>query len=88
MSTLSTLTLLPLSVSVSVVTDSLVSNERKTKMELNEMTTLIRTVWSDSMSDNGAIWAKSNATLKQARIDYPELYVEAIEWLYSNKVGI
>ena len=57
-------------------------------MELHEMTTLIRTVWSDSMSDNGAIWAKSNAILKQARIDYPELYVEALEWLYSNKVGI
>ena len=49
------------------------------------MTTLIRQVWSDSMSDNGAIWAKSDAILKQARIDYPELYVEALEWLYSKE---
>lgn len=73
---------------MSVVAVSLISNERKTKMELHEMTTLIRTVWSDSMSDNGAIWEKSNAILKQARLDYPELYVEALEWLYSNKVGI
>jgi len=52
-------------------------------MELHEMTQLIRTVWSDSMSDNGAIWAKSNAQLQQARIDYPEIYVQALEWLYS-----
>ena len=54
-------------------------------MELQEMTNLIRTVWSDSMSDNGAIWAKSDAILKQARIDYPEIYVEALEWLYSEE---
>jgi hypothetical protein len=40
------------------------------------------------MSDSGAIWAKSNAILKEARANYPELYVEALEWLYSNKVGI
>ena len=57
-------------------------------MSKAEMAQLIRTVWSDSMSDNGAIWEKSNAILKQARIDYPEIYVEALEWLYSNKVGI
>jgi kynurenine formamidase len=57
-------------------------------MELHEMTQLIRTVWSDSMSDNGAIWKRSNAILQQARSDYPGLYLEAIEWLYSNKVGI
>jgi hypothetical protein len=37
------------------------------------------------MSDNGAIWEKSNAILKQARIDYPEIYVEALEWLYSEE---
>jgi hypothetical protein len=54
-------------------------------MELHEMTQLIRTVWSDSMSDNGAIWAKSNAQLQQARIDYPELYLSALEWLYSKE---
>ena len=57
-------------------------------MNKAEMAQLIRTVWSDAMSDNGAIWAKSNAKLEQARIDYPELYVQALEWLYSNKVGI
>ena len=57
-------------------------------MELHEMTTLIRKVWSDSMSDNGAIWEASNAILERARVEYPELYVEALEWLYSNKVGI
>ena len=54
-------------------------------MKLHEMTTLIRTVWSDSMSDNGAIWEKSNAILKQAMADYPELYVQALEWLYSKE---
>jgi hypothetical protein len=54
-------------------------------MELHEMTQLIRTVWSDSMSDNGAIWAKSNAQLQQARTDYPELYLSALEWLYSKE---
>jgi len=73
---------------VSVVTDSLVSNERKTKMELHEMTTLIRKVWSDSMSDNGAIWEASNAILQRARIEYPELYFEALDWLYTNKAEI
>lgn len=57
-------------------------------MELHEMTTLIRKVWSDSMSDNGAIWEASNAILQRARIEYPELYVEALDWLYSNKVDI
>ena len=57
-------------------------------MNKAEMAQLIRTVWSDSMSDNGAIWEKSNAILQQARKDYPEIYVEALEWLYSNKVGI
>jgi ribosomal protein L18E len=54
-------------------------------MSKEEMAQLIRTVWSDSMSDNGAIWAKSSAQLQQARIDYPEIYVEALEWLYSEE---
>ena len=53
-------------------------------MELHEMTTLIRTVWSDSMSDNGAIWAKSDAILKQAMIYYPSVYVSALEELRAN----
>ena len=54
-------------------------------MSKAEMAQLIRTVWSDSMSDNGAIWAKSNAILQQARKDYPEIYVRALEWLYSEE---
>ena len=54
-------------------------------MSKAEMAQLIRTVWSDAMSDNGAIWAKSNAQLQQARIDYPEIYVEALEWLYAEE---
>ena len=53
-------------------------------MELHEMTQLIRTVWSDSMSDNGAIWERSHAILKQARIDYPSVYVSALEELRAN----
>jgi len=57
-------------------------------MELHEMTTLIRKVWSDSMSDNGAIWEASNAILQRARIEYPELYFEALDWLYTNKAEI
>ena len=38
-------------------------------MELHEMTTLIRTVWSDSMSDNGAIWADSYKALTAGKDD-------------------
>lgn len=48
------------------------------------MKELIEQVWSDSMSDNGAIWEKSNAILKQARIDYPSVYVSALEELRAN----
>lgn len=47
-------------------------------MKLEEMVTLIRQVWSDSMSDNGAIWAKSNAVLTKAKADYPSVYAEAL----------
>ena len=54
-------------------------------MSKAEMAQLIRTVWSDAMSDNGAIWEKSNAILQQARKDYPEIYVRALEWLYSEE---
>ena len=43
-------------------------------MSKSEMEKLIRQVWSDAMSDNGAIWAKSNAQLEQAKADYPEVY--------------
>lgn len=55
-------------------------------MKLEEMTTLIRTVWSDAMSDNGAIWSKSNAILKQAKADYPELYEQAVP--IARELGI
>ena len=47
-------------------------------MSQEEMVSLIRQVWSDSMSDNGAIWAKSNAILKQAKAEYPGVYAEAL----------
>jgi hypothetical protein len=55
-------------------------------MKLEEMTTLIRTVWSDAMSDNGAIWARSNAILTQAKADYPELYEQAVP--IARELGI
>ena len=48
------------------------------------MKNLIEQVWSDSMSDNGAIWAKSNAVLDKALATYPALYVEAIAELRAN----
>lgn len=70
---------------MSEVTVRLVPKKVGKEMNKAEMAQLIRTVWSDAMSDNGAIWAKSNAKLEQARIDYPELYVQALEWLYSEE---
>jgi len=53
-------------------------------MSKEEMVTLIKQVWSDSMSDNGAIWAKSNAQLELARSEYPELYTKALEVAYNG----
>ena len=47
-------------------------------MSIEEMVSLIRKVWSDSMSDNGAIWAKSNAELEKAKADYPDVYADAL----------
>lgn len=47
-------------------------------MDITEMVALIRRVWSDSMSDNGAIWEKSNAELKTAKAEHPDLYEEAL----------
>lgn len=47
-------------------------------MDITEMVALIRRVWSDSMSDNGAIWEKSNAELNTAKAEYPDLYEEAL----------
>ena len=52
-------------------------------MELTEMVALIRRVWSDAMSDNGAIWAKSDAELQKAKADNPELYDEALALAYE-----
>lgn len=42
------------------------------------MVTLIRKVWSDAMSDNGAIWEKSDAQLQKAKAEYPEIYAQAL----------
>jgi len=53
-------------------------------MSKEEMVSLIKQVWSDSMSDNGAIWAKSDAQLKEAKSLYPELYTEALEVAYNG----
>lgn len=47
-------------------------------MSKEEMVNLIRQVWSDAMSDNGAIWAKSNAQLEKAKAECPEVYAEAM----------
>jgi len=47
-------------------------------MSKEEMVQLIRQVWSDAMSDNGAIWSRSNAQLDKAKDKYPELYAEAL----------
>ncbi len=53
-------------------------------MSKEEMVNLIKQVWSDSMSDNGAIWSRSNAQLKEAIALYPELYSEALEVAYNG----
>jgi len=53
-------------------------------MSKEEMVNLIKQVWSDSMSDNGAIWSRSNAQLKEAIALYPELYNEALELAYNG----
>jgi hypothetical protein len=70
---------------VSVVSDS-IGLEKKVgnEMKLEEMVSLIRREWSDSMSDNGAIWRKTNDKLKVAKAEYPELYLEALELAYNG----
>jgi hypothetical protein len=55
-------------------------------MSQEEMVNLIRQEWSDSMSDNGSIWAKTNASLKQAKAEYPDVYAEALP--IAQKLGI
>jgi len=47
-------------------------------MSLEEMVTLIRKEWSDSMSDNGKIWQKTFEQLVSAKKAEPELYAEAL----------
>jgi len=47
-------------------------------MSKEEMVNLIRQVWSDAMSDKGAIWAKSNAQLNAAKYVYPDVYAQAM----------
>ncbi len=47
-------------------------------MSKEEMANLIEQVWSDAMSDNGAIWAKSNAQLEKAKADNPDVYSQAM----------
>ena len=48
------------------------------------MVKLIRQVWSDAMSDNGAIWAKSDAKLQKAKAEYPEVYSDALPIAYDR----
>jgi|AntAceMinimDraft_5_1070358.scaffolds.fasta_scaffold04139_1 hypothetical protein len=56
-------------------------------MGITEMFQLIRQVWSDSMSDNGAIWERSNAELQNAKANYPDLYEEALAMAYEASVN-
>lgn len=55
-------------------------------MSQEEMVNLIRQVWSDAYSDNGAIWAKSNAQLNAARYAYPDVYAQALP--IARELGI
>jgi hypothetical protein len=56
-------------------------------MTIEEMVRLIRQVWSDSMSDSGAIWERSNAELVKAKASDPELYEEALAMAYEAGVN-
>lgn len=65
---------------MSVVTDKLQVTKRKDKkMSLEEMVTLIRKEWSDSMSDNGKIWQKTFNNLQIAKKANPDLYLSALD---------
>ena len=48
------------------------------------MADLIRQVWSDAMSDNGAIWEKSNAKLQKAKAEDPKTYEKGLAIAYSK----
>jgi hypothetical protein len=54
------------------------TNKKGQLMSQEEMVNLIRQVWSDAMSDNGAIWAKSNAQLENAKSAYPDVYAQTM----------
>jgi hypothetical protein len=54
-------------------------------MTIEEMVSLIRQEWSDAMSDNGSIWAKTNEKLQYARTHYPELYAKALPLAYDDR---
>jgi predicted Zn-dependent protease len=55
-------------------------------MSQEEMVSLIRQVWSDAMSDSGAVWAKSNAELEKAKDENYNLYQKALP--IARKLGI
>jgi hypothetical protein len=62
------------------------TNKKGQLMSQEEMVSLIRQVWSDSMSDSGAIWAKSNAELEKAKDEDYALYQKALP--IARKLGI
>jgi len=64
---------------VSVVGAKLkLTNKKGQLMSQEEMVNLIQQVWSDAMSDNGSIWAKSNAQLEKAKADNADVYAQAM----------
>jgi len=70
---------------VSVVADSLRIKKGQIVSQ-EEMVSLIRQVWSDAYSDNGDIWAKSNAQLNTAKVVYPDVYAQALP--IARELGI
>jgi hypothetical protein len=56
-------------------------------MTIEAMFHLIRQVWSDSMSDDGSIWDRSNAELKKARAEYPDIYEEALTMAHEARMN-
>ncbi len=56
-------------------------------MTIEAMFRLIRQVWSDSMSDDGSIWDRSNAELKTARAKYPDIYEEALTLAHEAHIN-
>lgn len=60
------------------------SQMKEEQMSKEQMVKLIRQVWSDAMSDNGAIWAKSNLELEKAKAQYPDVYAEALPIAYER----